>query len=31
MIMQLRQCFTRTKPFGLKKIKKKKPDFDWYF
>jgi len=31
MNMHLRQCFSRAKPFRLKKVKKKKPDFYWYF
>jgi len=31
MNVQLRQYLARAKPFRLKKIKKKKKDFDWYF
>jgi len=31
MNMQLRQCLARAKPFRLKKMKNKKPDFDWHF
>jgi len=31
MNMQLRQCLARAESFRLKKVKKKKPDFDWYF